>query len=57
MFDSQIALQPTLIDQPNSNQDVSLRTQYKTVVLLACTSVCMTIAFEEIFTPNHIYLM
>ena len=57
MFDSQTRLQPTLIDQPHSGQDVSLLARYKTIVLLACTSVSMTIAFEELFPPNHIYPM
>ena len=57
MFDSQTRLQPTLIDQPHSSQDVSLLTRHKTIVLLACTSVYMTIAFEELFAPNHIYPM
>ena len=57
MFNEQTALQPTFIDQSNSDEDVALLTRYKTIVLLACSSVYMAIAFEEIFTPNHIYLM
>ena len=57
MFDSQTAFQSTLIGQSNSDVDVSLRTRYKTIVVFACTSLYMTIAFEEIFTPHHIHLM